>query len=85
MDEKLLREMIQKKLRSGDLPYEASAAPIVGGSGGSGQMCAACDESMKPSDMIPIGYDYLTGKRYWFHKRCEELWAEERVKVHPRN
>jgi hypothetical protein len=61
MDEKLIREKIQKKLDSRDLPYEASTAPIVGGNGGSGQVCAACDNAITASDKTPIGYEYRTG------------------------
>ena len=84
MDETKTRERIQHKLQSGLLPRDMGSL-IVGGSGGSGQSCAVCDEAIKPSDMTPVGYEYASRKRHWFHKRCEEIWQEERFKVRPRN
>lgn len=84
MDETKIRENIQKKLQSGLLPQDKGSL-IVGGSGGSGQSCSACDETIKPSDMTPIGYEYPSRQRHWFHCRCEEIWQEERHKIRPRN
>lgn len=80
MDEKQIRTKIQQKLTAGTLPREASSSPIVGGSGGSGQPCSACAEPITPAAVTPIGYQYVAG-RYWFHKRCCELWDEERVRI----
>lgn len=84
MNETKIRETIQQKLQSGFLPKDMGSL-IVGGGGGGGQICAACDEAIKPSDVTPVAYGYASGKRYWFHKRCEEIWQEERFRVRPRN
>ncbi|MGH7794921.1 MAG: hypothetical protein ACREQ2_08485 [Candidatus Binatia bacterium] len=84
MDEAKNRERIQHKLQSEILPKDMGSL-IVGGDGASGQSCAACGEAIKPSDVTPVAYEYASGKRYWFHKRCEEIWQEERFKVRPRS
>jgi hypothetical protein len=83
MDEAKIREKIRDKFQS-ELPRDRGLL-IVGGNGGSGQSYAACNEPIKPSDVTPIAYEYGSGKRYWFHKRCEEIWDDERLKVRPRN
>ncbi len=77
MDDMKIRENIRRKLKSGELPRDMGSL-IVGGSGGSGQMCSACDETIMPADATPIGYEYASRQRHWFHKRCEEIWQEER-------
>lgn len=84
MNEAKIRERIQHNFQSESLPKDIGSL-IVGGRGGVGQRCAACAEAIKPSDMTPLAYEYASGKRYWFHKRCEEIWQEERFKVRPRN
>ena len=84
MDAAKIREIIQKKFQSGLLSRDMGK-PIVGGSGGSGQSCSACDETIKPTDMTPIGYEYPLRGKHWFHRACEEIWQEERFKVSPRN
>jgi hypothetical protein len=50
MEETQIRGRIKKSLGVGDLPYEASFAPIAGGSGGSEQISAACDKPIKATD-----------------------------------
>lgn len=84
MDEAKIRERIQQQLQTDLLPSDMGSL-IVGGRGGSGQRCAACAEAIKPSDVTPVAYEYASAKRYWFHKRCEEIWQEERFKVRPPN
>ena len=84
MNTTTIREIIQKKLQS-ELLLRDMGELIVGGSGGSGKSCSACDETIKPSDVTPLAYEYASRKRYWFHKACEEIWQEERYKVSRRN
>jgi hypothetical protein len=84
MNETKILETIQQKLQLGLLSKDMGSL-VVGGGGGSGQICAACDETIKPADSTPVAYEYASGKRYWFHKRCEEIWQEERFRVRPRN
>jgi len=77
MDEASLREKIRQKLESGLIPRDRGAI-VVGGNGGSRQLCGVCDEQIRPSDQTPISYDYVSGQRIWFHVQCHTLWDKER-------
>jgi hypothetical protein len=77
MDERTIRSKIVQKLQSGLLAHDMGL-PTVGARGGSGETCAACDQPIKPSEMLPVGYGDSVRKRHWFHGRCEEIWQEER-------
>ena len=72
MDEQSIRERIRAKLASGQLRSERGmllkGIPSVG-------LCASCE---LPIETNPSGYEYLDGKRHWFHVRCAALWEEER-------
>jgi hypothetical protein len=65
-----------------NFPRELGAVVTIAGAGGSGQLCSACEEVIKPSDTTPICYEPL-GTRYWFHQLCEKIWQEERHKPIP--
>ena len=84
MEETEIREKIRNKLQTGRLQPDMGSL-IVGGSGGSGQSCAACDQLIRPSEPTPVAYEYASELCYWFHRRCEELWQEERLRPRRRN
>ena len=80
MDEQRIRAKIQHKLQLELLPHDMGSL-IVSGGGGSDQICAACAEAIKPSDVTPVAYKYTSGKTFWFHKLCEEIWQAERFRL----
>jgi hypothetical protein len=84
MTEAQVRQKVKDKLASDELPQSKGSALIIAAAGGSGQTCSACDEVIKPSDVTPIAYDYVSGTRHWFHVLCEKIWEEELSKTKPR-
>jgi hypothetical protein len=89
MDDEAIRKQVRQRLKDNRLPrHGLVAAPLKPGSErpspdisvGSrySDPCAACDETD-----TQIKYEYPTGP-VAFHRRCDEIWREEREKPIPR-
>ena len=75
MNEESLREWIREKLRTGGLPVRQSDKSW--GGPGTGRPCAACGESIPPSNSEIEDHDE-GGRVLVFHARCHSLLNLER-------
>jgi hypothetical protein len=83
MDETMIRQKIEEKLRRGALPSDAQAAPeasVYSNVGeGTGEPCSACDEPIAPYEERVI-YGADPNQVLQWHARCEQLWHEARTR-----
>lgn len=77
MDDKLLRPLIQTKLRSGQLPYDS--IPRVWGGPAAGETCDACDRLILGDQLVIEGIALAGGRKpLQLHVQCFGIWDEER-------
>ena len=81
MNENEIREKIRQRLKDGSLPSKPPQAQpgkkgqeFIAVSTNKEIPCTACD-APNPNLKIPFN----EGER-WFHRRCQEIWEEERPK-----
>jgi hypothetical protein len=84
MEEAMIRQKIEEKLRRGALPIDAQAAPeasLYSNVGeGTGEPCSACDEPITPHEERVI-YAAAPNQVMQLHARCEQLWHEARTRA----
>ena len=70
-----LAEQIRRRVDAGELPRDRP--PKLWVTFGSGEPCAACDETLSPAQgMNEVEWDETT---YRFHIRCHALWVGELI------
>ena len=78
MDDPLLRRRIREKLATGQLPRKPPAKVWAGTA--TRKTCAACEAVIEESD-IEIEMEAAPGETFYLHRRCHEMWSEERARI----
>jgi hypothetical protein len=80
MDAQALRILIQRRLQSGQLPYDSASK--VYGSPAAGEICAACGTVISNEQLVMEGVSSKRdgGQPIQFHVVCFEVWNDERRK-----
>lgn len=78
MDATLIRQLIQRRLRDGRLPYddsiELSCVP------GTGHCCDGCGSAIMLYQRMSVRIDAHDWRELRFHQECFEIWDDERLK-----
>jgi len=78
MDDPQLRRRIREKLATGQLPRKPPAKVWAGTA--TRKMCVACEAVIEESD-IEIEMELGPGETFYLHRRCHEVWSEERARI----
>ena len=78
MDDPLIRRRIRDKLAAGHLPRKPPTKVWAGTA--TRKPCAACDAVIEESD-IEIEVEAVPGETFYLHRRCHEVWGEERART----
>jgi hypothetical protein len=78
MDEPLLRRRIRDKIATGQLPRQPPAKVWAGTP--TRRTCAACDLVIEDPD-IEVEVEIVPGETLYLHRRCHEVWSEERARI----
>jgi hypothetical protein len=76
LEDSAVRLLIRAKLADGRLPQGRSER--VWGGYGTGETCAACEESIS-KDQLAMESPRLTGGVMAFHVKCFAVWDDERT------
>ena len=78
MDATLIRQLIQRRLWDGRLPYgdsiELSCVP------GTGHSCDGCGSAIMLYQRMNVRIDAHEWRELRFHQECVEIWNDERLK-----
>lgn len=78
MDDSMLRRRIREKLAAGRLPRKPPVKVWAGTA--TRKTCAACDVAIEESD-IEIEVEARPDETIYLHRRCHEVWSEERART----
>lgn len=76
MDLENVRLIIRRKLGTGDLPQD-SISRFWGGIS-NGEDCDACNEAIRPDQLIVEAISTMTNQGIQFHIQCFYVWDAER-------
>lgn len=88
MTDDQVREKLREAFRTLSLP-RAMPSPHLNGdkaitiNGGRGRVCSACGEIIPGTGARSFEFRYADGRVLTFHRRCEQLWQEERHQIIP--
>lgn len=77
MDATLIRQLIQRRLWDGRLPYKACLELSLGP--GTGHDCDGCGSVIASHQLMSIRMDGDKWREMRFHEECFEIWDDERV------